>query len=237
VSEERWDEILRLQRWYNSEFSWSSGRLVFRRYVLFVNAEEFADLEWSPNEIVERRKASLRQMGMGELEIVAQLERDGLVSVRWGGYQDDSYASGFTRVADNEWNAYLVCEFLLKASLAIPDVAIVARDEGQFIKTGMVRFRNGCVEVPSPAGPSERGGAATPSQRVFALIDPDRYADHKAPKNVIPQFTDRKPEERKKLVQNWNWLGFGNAEREFDEPKDGLDLNSKVKKFVAMAGE
>jgi len=238
VSEPEWDEVQRLQRWYNSEFVWSSGRLVFRRYVLFINAEEFSDLEWSPTEIVEKRKAFLRDQGFGELAIVAQLEKDGLVSVRWGGYQDRSYASGFTRVADNEWNAYLVCDFLLKVSLAIPKVAIVATDEGQFIKTETVFFRNGAVEVPIPKSGAPRSAlAAIEANRVFAMVDPTRYAEHKAPRNVIPQFTERENEERKKLVKNWNWLGFGNRDSELAQPEDGLDLNKKIRAFTAVGGE
>ncbi len=235
VGEAEWDEVQRLQRWYNTEFAWSSGRLVFRRYVLFVNAEEFADLEWSPNEIVEKRKAYLREQGMRELEIIAQLEKDGLASVRWGGYQDHSYASGFTRVADNEWNAYLVCDFLLKVSLAVPKATVIARDEGQFIKTGTVRFKNGVAEVPLPhTSPRETVMQALEEKRVFAHVDPNQYADHKAPKNVIPQFTEREKEERKKLVQDWNWLGFGNKESELKEPEGGLDLNAKVRGFVPL---
>lgn len=236
VSEEQWDEVLRLQRWYNTEFFWSSGRLVFRRYVLFVNAEEFSDLEWSPQEIVESRKAFLREGGLNELDIVRQLERDGLVSVRWGGYQDHSYASGFTRVANNEWNAYLVCDFLLKVSLAVPGAAIVVMDEGQFIRTGTVQFRNGSVEVPlKTPGASEAASQAIQSGRVFAVVDPVRYADHKVAKNVIPQFSKREREERRKLVQDWNWLGFGNRGSEIEEPKAGLDLNAKVKRFVSIS--
>ena len=232
VSEAGWQEVQRLQHWYNSEFSWSSGRLVFRRYVVFVNAEEFSDLDWSPGEILKKRKAFLKNQGLDELAMVSQLEKDGLVTVKWGGYQDACYASGFTRVADNEWNAYLVCDFLLRVSLTLPGVMVVARDEGRFITTGSVRFRNGAVEVPVAKGRDaglEVERART--RRVFALVDRDRYKEHQPFRNTIPQFLERDPDERQKLVRDWNWLGFGNAEVSSDEPQSGLDLNGKIKRF------
>jgi hypothetical protein len=37
VTEGEWDEIKRLQHWYNSEFTWSTGNLAFKRYILFPN--------------------------------------------------------------------------------------------------------------------------------------------------------------------------------------------------------
>jgi len=232
VSEAGWQEVQRLQHWYNSEFSWSSGRLVFRRYVLFVNAEEFSDLDCSPAEIFEKRKAFLKDQGLDELAMVTQLEKDGLVTVKWGGYQDACYASGFTRVADNEWNAYLVCDFLLKVSLALPGAMVVARDEGRFITTGSVRFRNGAVEVPVVKGREARlEKERVRTRRVFAFVDRDRYSKHKPFRNTIPQFLERDADERQKLVGDWNWLGFGNADVSSDEPQSGLDLNKKVKRF------
>lgn len=210
--------------------------MVFRRYVLFVNAEEFSDLEWSPAEILEKRKAFLKDQGMDELAMVSQLEKDALVTVKWGGYQDDCYASGFTRVADNEWNAYLVCDFLLRVSLALPRAKVVARDEGRFITTGSVWFRNGGVVVPVTKGSvAHHEMERVQAKRVFALVDPEHYKDHQPFGNTIPQFLDREPDERQKLVRDWNWLGFGNAQITVDEPHSGLDLNKKVKDFEIVA--
>ena len=235
VSEAGWQEVQRLQHWYNSEFSWSSGRLVFRRYVLFVNAEEFSDLDWSPAEILEKRKAFLKDQGMDELAMVSQLEKDGLVTVKWGGYQDACYASGFTRVADNEWNAYLVCDFLLRMSLAVPGAKIVARDEGRFISSGTVWFRGGTVEVPVVKGTeASRVVERAEARKVFALVNPDQYKHHQPFRNTIPQFLERDADERQKLVRDWNWLGFGNAKITEVVPQSGLDLNSKVKHFEVV---
>ncbi|MCX6141768.1 MAG: hypothetical protein NTZ35_00970, partial [Ignavibacteriales bacterium] len=130
-TEGEWEEIDRLQHWYNSEFSWSTGRLGVKRYIFFPNAEDFQNVETPIREVIGQRHASLRQQGLSKPEIVSQMEKDNLITVKWGGYYDNCLASGFTRVADNEWNAYLVCDFLLKASTLCPDARISAFDEGK----------------------------------------------------------------------------------------------------------
>lgn len=235
VNESEWQEVQRLQHWYNSEFTWSSGRIVFRRYVLFVNAEEFSDLDWPVAEILEKRRAFLNDQGLGELAMVSQLEKDGLVTVKWGGYQEACYASGFTRVADNEWNAYLVCDFLLRVSLALPRATVAVRDEGRFISTGSVLFRNGAVEIPVAKGrEAERAAERASAKKVFVVVDPERYKDHQPFGNTVPQFLERDVDERKKIVRDWNWLGFGNGGASNDEPQSGLDLNKKIKRFTVV---
>jgi hypothetical protein len=183
-------------------------------------------------EVIGQRHASLRAEGLSEPEIISQMEKDNLVVVKWGGYYDNCLASGYTRVADNEWNAYLVCDFLLKASTLCPNARIHFEDEGRFVKTGEADFKDGCVEVERLQASAELNvEELCLTKRVFSLVDPEKYNRHPAFRNVIPEFGTLKMSERKKLVKNWNWLGY---EGNFDVNGDdlgGFDLNTKVRSF------
>jgi hypothetical protein len=234
LAEDEWDEIERLQHWYNSEFSWSTGRLAFKRFVSFPNTEDFDNLSTSIWDIIARRHQLLRDQGLSEREIVSQMEKDRLLVVKWGGYYDNCLASGFTRVADNEWNAYLVCDFLLKASTLCPGASIKVNDEGRFIKTGTIILRNATVSIPrkeSLTGTDVLDALQT--GRVFSVVDAEKYNRHPAFRNIIPEFNKLKGSERKKLVRNWNWLGYDGNFDENGDDKKGFDLNSKVRSFGA----
>lgn len=229
VTEEEWDEVRRLQHWYNSEFSWTTGRLAFRRYVLFPNVEEFSGLDTSIWSLIEERTRRLRSEGMTEEETVRQLERDRLVFVKWGGYFDDCLASGFTRVADNEWNALLVCDFLLKVSTLIPHVLIELVDEGRFVRTGKLWLRDGVALVDrTGSGSQDSVTDLLKHRRLFAVVDPARYDRHPGLRNSIPNFNDLGREDRMALVQDWNWLGY-ESRGEQNEVSGGFDLNRKLR--------
>ncbi len=229
-SESEWNAVLRLQHWYNSEFMWTAGKIAFKRYVLFPNTEDFSGLDISVWELVARRYQSLQQEGRSDEEIVRQLERDRLVTVKWGGYFDHSLASGFTRVADNEWNAYLVCDFLLKASTILKQATMVVIDEGKFIKTGTVYMRDGMVLLEEKNIDNVVQGFVQ-AGHVFSLVNPEKYDKHPVFKNIIPEFNSLKKGERRALVRNWNWLGYEDGYDEAGDDVDGFDLNRKVKEF------
>ena len=233
-TDEEWDQVERLQHWYNSEFSWSTGRLAFRRYVMFPNAEDFENVETPIWDVISKRHQTLQAEGLTEREIMSQMEKDKLLVVKWGGYYDNCLASGFTRVADNEWNAYLVCDFLLKASTLLPDAIINVTDEGKFVKTGQVQLRNASVILSRDVLTSDKeAGALLRSGRIFAVVDADKYNRHPSFRNIIPEFNKLKASERKKLIRNWNWLGYeGNFDADGDDQK-GVDLNAKVRLFEA----
>ena len=231
VTDEEWDEIKRLQHWYNSEFAWTTGKLSFRRYLLFPNAEEFSGLDTSVWKIIEERKTKLREMGMNDTEIVAQLELDHLVFVKWGGYFDDCLASGFTRVADNEWNAFLVCDFLLKVSTLVPHVVIELHDEGRFVRTKKLWLRDGVAMLQrKPSELSPQLGDLVKRKQFFAIVNPSRYDRHPSLKNSIPNFNDLDDQDKQALLKNWNWLGYGNR-YENSEIENGVDLNQKLRGF------
>lgn len=232
-SDDEWDEVERLQHWYNSEFWWSTGRLAFKRYVMFPNAEDFEGLTTPLWDLIAQRHQALRGQGMSEREIVSQMEKDRLLVVKWGGYYDNCLASGFTRVADNEWNAYLVCDFLLKASTLCPHAAINVLDEGRFIKTGRIVFRDAVGLIPKEISGDAGVLDLIRAGRVFSLVDSEKYNRHPGFRNIIPEFNKLKASERKKLVRNWNWLGYeGNFDMNGDDKK-GFDLNAKVRSIQA----
>lgn len=231
-TEEEWDEVERLQHWYNSEFSWSTGRIALKRYVVFPNTEDSGNLEIPIWDLIAKRHRLLLADGLTERETVSLMERDGLIIVKWGGYYNNCLASGFTRVADNEWNAYLVCDFLLKASTLIPNATISLADEGKFIKTGLLELRNATAALPEGVYCSnDQAETLCRARRVFSVVDPEKYKRHPSFGNIIPEFSKLKASERKELVRNWNWLGYeGNFEVDGDD-KRGLDLNAKVRWF------
>ena len=232
-TDEEWVSVERLQHWYNSEFSWSTGRLRFKRFVIFPNTEDFANLSLSIWEIIAKRQQTLREKGLPEREIIVQMEQEKLLIVKWGGYFDECLASGFTRVADNEWNAFLTCDFLLKASTLLPDASIVVKDEGKFIKTGILSLHNASVVF-------QRGGNTSTmnpeeicaSRRAFSIVDADKYARHPSFKNMVPEFGRLKEMERREVVKNWNWLGYDGKYDSNGDDNKGFDLNLKVRSFL-----
>lgn len=228
VTEEEWDEVKRLQHWYNSEFSWSAGKLAFKRYVFFPNVDEFSGLDTPIWEIIRERKVKLGNQGYSEYQIVEQLERDRLIVVKWGGYYDDCLASGFTRVADNEWNAFLVCDFLLKVSTLLPHVMVEVQDEGGFVRTKRLWLRDAVAMLPRGVD-SPGWDRVQKTKGFFSCVDPQKYDRHPAFRNSIPGFNDLKLEERRAVVRNWNWLGFDDRGTCDDSNTGLVNLNTKLR--------
>jgi len=231
-SAEEWENVRRLQRWYNSEFFWTAGKLNFSPYSVFPNIEIQSG---SPDALLKRireRREELRSKGMSEMSIVNALEKEQLVLVRRGGYREGSLASGFTRVADNEYNAYLVCEFLLKASLILPRAEISCCDEGRFIQWKDIRFVRGSVFLTvSKAEDASSAKQKIARRHVFALVDPRKYDRHPYYRTAIDDFQKLDAEERKQVVRYWNWLGYGNPDAVWSEEHAGIDLNKRVEQF------
>jgi hypothetical protein len=233
LTDEQWNSILRLQHWYNSEFIWTAGKLGFRMYAVFPNSSNSPlSVEELQKRIVERR-TELLQQGMSENQTILQLESEGLVFVQKGGYFDQCLASGFTRVAGNEFNAYLVCEFLLKTSTIAPEVVIGVYDEGDFIKTKRIKFSYGDVLIePSDELSNMYINEIVTHRHLFGIVDPTKYDHFPYFRTTISEFNDLEIEEKLSIVKDWNWLGYG---KNFDRDKDdirGFDLNKKVRNFI-----
>ncbi|MEX0602165.1 MAG: hypothetical protein WD295_02410, partial [Bacteroidota bacterium] len=173
---------------------------------------------------------ALEAQGLPDSAIVRQLEKDRLVTVKWGGYTDDCLASGYTRVADNEWNAFLVCDFLLKASAILSGETIHVVDEGRFVRFRDTYFRGKSVYV-DPAS-TDSGIPAREIVReghVFAIVNREQYDRHPRFRNVVPEFNRLGRDDRIALLHNWNWLGYSERRESAGHKGTGYDLNRKVK--------
>ena len=233
LTDEKWEAILRLQHWYNSEFIWTAGKLGFRMYAVFPNSSNSSlAVEDLQKRITERRKELLHQ-GMSENQTILRLESEGLVFVQKGGYFDQCLASGFTRVAGNEFNAYLVCEFLLKTSTITPNVVISVYDEGDFIKTKRIKFLNGDVLVEATNESTiSYFNEIVSNRHLFGIVDPSKYDHFPQFRTTISEFNELEIEDKLSIVKDWNWLGYGkNFDRDGDDVR-GFDLNKKVRNFI-----
>lgn len=226
VSSEEWDAIRSLQHWYNSEFFWTGGKLNLRRFVVFPNFDAVGkDLER-----VHLRFAELEKAGYSDEEIVRELETRKLIIVKHGGYEDGMLASGFTRVADNEFNAYLVLDFLIKVSKIARTAVLQVHDEGDFVKTHAVELTCGDLTVRQENVRPVLYDQARGSRRIFAIVNPDKYDGHPDFTNRVNEFNELLPFERARVLEDWNWLGY-ESKADFDFNGDdffGFDLNRKV---------
>lgn len=229
ITDQEWDEILRLQHWYNSEFNWTAGKLGFKMYVVFPNLDRVGQDENTLWVNIHQRRVELRNQGFMDNQVILQLETEDLIHVKKGGYLDGCLASGFTRVAGNEFNAYLTCEYLLKASRIARYADIEVIDEGEFIKSGKIKYHSGKVLLPMDTI-SNRAYYETliDHHHVFATVDAAKYDRFPVFKNTITHFNDLTKDEQRIILHDWNWLGF---ENNFDLNGDdiqGYDLNKKV---------
>jgi hypothetical protein len=235
LTDEQWETILRLQHWYNSEFIWTAGKLGFRMYAVFPNSSNSSlAIEELQKRIAERRKELLGQ-GISENQTILQLESEGLVFVQKGGYFDQCLASGFTRIAGNEFNAYLVCEFLLKTSTIAPNAVISVYDEGEFIKTKRIKFLNGDLLVETKEESTMRYiNEIVANRHLFGIVDPAKYDQFPHFRTTITGFNDLEIEDKLSIMKDWNWLGYGrNFDRDGDDVR-GFDLNKKVRNFICQ---
>jgi hypothetical protein len=232
ISDEEWDRTLRLQKWYNSEFIWSCGRLAFKMFSVFPNWEYLSIDSEAYWDTVRKRTKELRRTLSSENEVTRTLESEKLIVVKKGGYFDGSIASGFTKVAGNEFNAFLVCEFILKASMIAPKAEFILRDEGKFVKCREVRLREGKVKIRTKDPRAlERARELLETRRVFSIVNPSKYDQFPKFKTVVAGFNDLEEDDRRTIVRDWNWLGFtGSYDRDGDD-LEGYDLNQKVRAF------
>jgi len=232
ITDIQWDTIRRLQHWYNSEFMWTAGRLGFKMYAVFPNPNRQSEGGNELQQKIKQRRMELENLGFSENSAIQQLETDGLIITQKGGYFDKCIASGFTRVAANEFNGYLVCEFLLKSSVIAPDAVVTAYDEGEFIKSKEVKFyRGGIILKLNDPLKETYFKSMIANRHVFAVVDPAKYDRFPRFRTTIVDFNDLSFDDRLSILKDWNWLGF---ENNFDLNGDdiqGFDLNKKVSAF------
>ena len=227
-----WEAILRLQHWYNSEFVWTAGRLALKMFAVFPNTEKKGlSAEETATRISERQR-ELEQEQKSQNKIIRILLSEGLIIALAGGYFDNCLASGFTRTAGNEFNAYLVCEFLLKVSRILPDLTIDVYDEGEFIKSHHVQFSNGSVYVPIEE--EERRwyyDAIVRNRHVFSVVDAAKYDNLPHFRVTVPDFDELSPREKMSVLKDRSWLGFENNYDINGDDIQGYDLNKRVVEF------
>jgi hypothetical protein len=232
IDDTAWEEIRRLQHWYNTEFVWTAGRLGLKMYAIFPNEGDEPATRKEIERAVARRLTEGKAQGLPENTVLERLQEEGLVTLKRGGYLDGCIASGFTRVAGNEFNAYLTCEFLLKASRIARQARFLVSDEGGFIKPQEIAIHAGDV-VLTPSSPEviERLRSMAENRHVFAIVDPAKYDRYPRYQPTVSDFNELPLDERQGIVGNWKWLGF---ESNFDLNGDdvqGFDLNGKVGEF------
>jgi hypothetical protein len=226
ISDYEWDQIKALQRWYDLEFIWTAGHLNFRRYLIFPNYDKVGnDLK-----LIRARMHELERFGYTEAEIVEMLQKENLIFAKKGGYADGMIASGFTRVADNELNAFLVLDFIIKASRIASSASFDVVDEGKFVKPKRITIRNGVVIVDRKLVAVDDYEQVLNTRKVFSVVNPAKYDNHPRFSNVLEEFSIMTKEEVAKAVGNWNWLGY-DSELAYDfngDDIDGFDLNKKI---------
>src|SRR5258706_727734 len=90
LSEAEWEDIRRLQHWYNSEFYWTAGYLAFKMYAVFPNTDaSIIATEDAFIQNIATRRTVLREEGLSENEIIQRLETEGLIISENGGYFDN----------------------------------------------------------------------------------------------------------------------------------------------------
>jgi hypothetical protein len=232
ITESEWEEIQRVQHWYNSEFLWTAGRLALKMYAVFPNIDAVTTKEDELWKQIYQRRAELKNVGTTENEIIRQLEREGLVIAKKGGYFDECLASGFTRVAGNEFNAYLVSEFLLKVSLIARNTTIYVYDEGEFIKSKEIHLHQGNVilNIPDESKIGYFKGMVE-NRHVFAVVDAAKYDQFPHFQTTICDFNAKTEDERSDILKDWNWLGFENSYDINGDDIQGFDLNKKAATF------
>ena len=158
------------------------------------------------------------------------MEEEGLYSVRWGGVRDNSIASGITRVSDNEFNAYLVCEFLVKCSTIAREATFHVEDEGRFILPGRAMFRDGAVLIFRDDLYPEGAEVPLDIPQVFSVVNPAKYDEHPRFEQSIEDFDELDDEEIHAASQDFGFLGFGPNYDSAWGDSEGLNLQQRARK-------
>ena len=230
ITNEEWTQIAATQHWYNSEFFWSCDKIGLKRYILFPNYDHMPEMPYRTARFHFRKRLLAKKIEVGNwVEAVEALVDEGLFSVRWGGTRESSIASGITHVADNEYNAYLLAEFLLKCSTIVPDATFTLEDEGRFVLPGRAMFRQGKVLVHREdlaATPQNETSGETP--QIFSLVNHARYDDHPTFTQSIEDFDELDEAELAEAIGLTNGLGFGENYDDEEGDREGLDLQKRA---------
>jgi len=232
ISDKQWEQIRKLQHWYSSEFFWTAGKPALKMFAVFPNLEHPLADEDALIEFITRRWQELRRIGKTENEILRTMRDEKLVLLKDGGYHEDCILSGSVRVADNEWNAYLFTEFILKASMLAPSATFEVHDEGEFIRWRPVYFRQGNVSLYTRSKQQYRRiEQIVEKNELFALIDPREYDGHPKYRTHVAGFRRMETEEKRDVLKHWNWHGYDSIIKHSGSHDMLYDLHVKVKEI------
>lgn len=236
IPNDTWAEVAALQHWYNSEFFWSCDKIDLKRYILFPNYDHIPDMPYRTARFHFRKRLLAKKIELGDwVSAVQDLEKEGLFHVRWGGVRENSIASGITHVADNEYNAYLLCEFLLKCSTICTEATFTVQDEGHFVIPGRAMFRNGEVMVyRDDLAAAGHNTDLLDTPQIFSVVNHAKYDDHPAFSQSIEDFGELDEAELAKAIGKYGGLGFGeNYDTQWGD-NDGLNLQQRTRKVVMV---
>lgn len=233
IGEQEWQQIQKLQNWYNSEFIWSAGKLAFKMFLIFPNYESSIINKEEYRKRVKNIQQVLKLKGATELELIRTLEANGLIFTRKGGYFENCLASGYTRVGQNEFNAYLVCDFLIKVSFIATRCTIEVEDEGNFIKCKKIYLREGdLIVLQQNTEDKILVENLLKERRIFSIVNPQKYEYLPKLKHQYSNYNKYSQRIKHRILHNWNWLGFENTYDFEGDDIEGYDLNKKVKRFI-----
>ncbi|MDB5033154.1 MAG: hypothetical protein JWQ98_395 [Chlorobi bacterium] len=231
IADSEWKEIARLQHWYNSEFIWSCDRIGLKRYILFPNYDLMPEMPYHTAKYHFRKRLLAKKIELqDEIGAVRAMEEEGLFTVRWGGVRDDSIASGITHVADNEFNAYLLCEFLLKCSTIASGASFVVEDEGKFILTHRAIFRNAEVLVHRADIYGDAEEIPLDMPQIFSVVNPDKYNEHPTFTQSLEDLGDLDEEAITESIIKSGALGFAQNYETAWGDAEGLNLQQRARK-------
>lgn len=232
VTDREWEQIRKLQHWYSSEFIWTAGKPALKMFAVFPNIDHPLADENLLMQYISDRWDTLLHMGLTENEILRKMRDEKLILLKEGGYHDGCLISGSVRVANNEWNAYLFTEFILKASSLAPSAEFELHDEGEFIRWRPVYFKNGEVLLRVRSQQQyTRVRQIVEQKNLFALIDSHEYDDHPDYRTLVTGFRRMDREERRDVLKNWNWHGYNSILQNGFVDIPMFDLNRKVKEI------
>lgn len=230
-----WREIAQLQHWYNSEFLWSCDRVGLKRYILFPNYDTIPDMPYHTAKYHFRKRLLAKKIELqDEVAAVRAMEAEGLFTVRWGGVRDNSIASGITHVADNEFNAYLLCEFLLKCSTLATGATFVVEDEGRFILCGRVMFRAGEILVRRDDLYPDSADVSLDIPQLFSVVNPTRFDDHPSFSQNLEDVDDLDEAARIDSTGRFGALGFASNYETAWGDGEGLNLQQRATKVSVV---
>lgn len=236
ITNDQWTEILRLQHWYNSEFIWSCDRINLKRYILFPNYDHIPDMPYRTARFHFRKRLLAKKIELGNwIAAVQELVDEGLFHVRWGGVRDNSIASGIMHVADNEYNAYLLCEFLLKCSTISTEATFTVEDEGHFVIPGRAMFRDGAIMVyKDDMLMSGHNVELLEAPQIFSVVNHAKYDDHPNFSQSVEDMNELDETEIAEAVGKYNGLGFGeNYDTKWGD-HEGLNLQQRAHRVIML---